>query len=93
MPQFSSLRAGKTYDLTHQLNNLKMSNPNPVAEREAAIYPVMCPECENELFDGTLSEITAWAKKNKDEDYLNYDELEEGYVMMLCDYCSWLIQM
>ena len=68
-----------------------MSKPNPTAEREEAIYKVYCPECDDDMFEGTPSEIEAWAKKNGHDQYLDWTDIEEGCCHTLCNQCSWII--
>ena len=66
-----------------------MSKPNIQEELNNKSFPVVCWECNDEFFEGTLEEIAKWADKSDNGGDVNYDELEEGVVGCHCYSCSY----
>jgi len=51
------------------------------------IYTVVCPDCDDELFEGSLLEVKNFLKANMLENDAEWDD-EDNIVEVLCLECS-----
>lgn len=57
---------------------------------DKTIYQVICPDCEEELFEGNKLEVDNWLKSTSLDGYEEFDD--EGVYTCPCSDCLYLLQ-
>ena len=67
-----------------------MSIPNKYDEMNSVILTLFCPECDQELFEGTLEQCKKWIKSQY-RDWKDIGDIEDDVIEFLCNDCCRLM--